>query len=160
MSDTISWTASLEIGVRPIDAAHKHLIEFVNLVRTASKRQRSTLNGDRRLLNDLQALLQTHFEREEDLMFGIDYPGVNTHMTIHSTLRSDFEEKIQESVRSGDPECAVSFIAAWLVDHMKTEDTKLAAFIKSQKEANTKARAAAKAAKAAGPLKRGVATKR
>ena len=157
MADIITWTPSLEIGVRAIDAEHKHLIEFINLVKAASDRQRSILNGDSRLFNDLKTLLQAHFEREEDLMFGIDYPGVNTHLTAHSTLHSDLDSKILESEQTGDADCAISFIATWMVEHMKTEDTKLAEFIKKKKDANLKAAAAAKAA---GPAKKVAAAKR
>ena len=156
----ITWTESLEIGVRAIDAEHKHLIEFINLVKNASDRQRATLNSDTKLLSDLKSLLQAHFEREEDLMFGIDYPGVNTHLTVHSTLQTDLDTKILESERTGDADCAVSFVAAWIIDHMATEDTKLAQFIKAKKQANTEAAKAAKVARAAGPLKRVVAAKR
>ena len=156
----ITWTDSLEIGVRAIDAEHRHLIEFINLVTTASNRQRSILNSDSRLLGDLKTLLQTHFEREEDVMFGIDYPGVNAHLTAHSTLQSDLDTKILESEQTGDAECAVSFVATWMLEHMQTEDTKLAQFIKKKTDDTVRAAQAAKAAKAAGPLKRAGAAKR
>jgi hemerythrin-like metal-binding protein len=152
--DMIVWSASMEIGVRSIDAEHRHLIEFINLVRTANDRQRSALSRDTRLLTDLKALLQAHFEREEDLMFGIDYPGVNGHLTAHSELQSDFDAKIAEAGMSGDSGCAVAFIADWMIGHMADEDTKLAQFIKAKKDEKAKAVAAAKAAKAGGPLKR------
>ncbi|MEI6557317.1 MAG: hemerythrin domain-containing protein [Rhodospirillaceae bacterium] len=142
----ITWTDSLEIGVRSIDAEHKRLIEFINLVETVSASQRSRLNNVK-LLSDLRALLQAHFEKEEDLMFGIDYPGVNTHMTAHSTLQSDFGARILETGHSGTMDDAVGFVADWMLNHLKTEDASLALFIRQKKTART---AAAPARRAAG----------
>ena len=155
----ITWTSSLEIGVRAIDTEHKHLIEFINLVKLASDRQRSIMRGDPKLLNDLKSLLQTHFEREEDLMFGVDYPGVNTHMTAHSTLQSDLDAKIMESEQSGDVDCAIGFVSTWIIDHMKTEDTKLAKFIQKKKEAKAQATAARAAPKSAADMAKAIAQK-
>ena len=155
----ITWTASLEIGVRAIDAEHKHLIEFINLVKLASERQRSIMKRDPKLLNDLKSLLQTHFEREEDLMFGIDYPDVNAHMTAHSTLQSDLDAKILESEQSGDADCAIGFVSTWIVGHMKTEDTKLAQFIQKKKEAKARAVAAKAAPKSAADMAKAIAQK-
>ena len=153
----ITWSPSLELGVRSIDAEHRHLIEFINLVNGASDRQRSLLSGDDRLLGDLKALLQAHFEKEEDLMFGIDYPGVNSHLTAHSTLQSDFDAKVLEAKETGDAGGTVGFVADWIIDHLKTEDAKLAKFIKDKKAEKAVAAGAAKAA-AAG--KRPAAAKR
>ena len=149
----ITWTASLETGVRSIDADHKHLIEFINLVEAASQRQRASLNHDQNLLTGLKALLQAHFEREEDLMFGVDYPGVNTHLTAHATLQSDFDAKLSEGSEIGSTGCAVSFVATWLVDHMGSEDKRLAEFIQKKKAEKAEA-ARAKGAKGIKPTGR------
>ena len=143
----ITWTTSLEIGVRSIDADHKHLFEFINLVEAASQRQRTSLNHNQDLLADLKALLRAHFEREEDLMFGIDYPGVNTHLTAHATLQTDFDAKLSEAAEVGNAACAVGFVATWLLNHMGTEDTKLADFIRKKKAEKAEKAEAARAAK-------------
>ncbi len=139
--DVIIWSSSLEIGVKAIDAEHKHLIEFIHLVRAASEKQRSTLNSNKKFLNDLKILFMAHFEKEEDLMFQIGYPGVNAHMILHSAMQGDFDTRILETEQTGDVECALSFVATWIIDHMATADTSLAGFIQQKRDAKAQARA-------------------
>ena len=81
----IVWSTDMETGVGSIDADHKHLIDFYNLA-DATPADKFTKVFDDKMLSIVRSLFKSHFEKEEDLMFAINYHGTNKHMTEHSTM--------------------------------------------------------------------------
>ncbi|MEI6559378.1 MAG: hemerythrin domain-containing protein [Rhodospirillaceae bacterium] len=133
----ITWNSALEVGIRPIDTAHQSLIEFINLVGQTSESQKPR-PCDRKLLDDLRALLRAHFEKEEDLMFGINYPGVDKHILEHSTMLSRFDIMAANFHMTDQTNPVIEFISKWIVSHHETEDTNLASYIQKLKHGKTR----------------------
>ena len=128
------WENSMEVGVRSIDAEHKHLIDFISLVQKASESQRGKFVNNK-MIFVIRELFQKHFLHEEDLMFGIKYPRVNQHMIEHSTMLTTYDMIAVDLQQSGDPSTAIDFITTWITNHFKTEDANLALFIRGLKQA-------------------------
>jgi hemerythrin-like metal-binding protein len=140
---TIQWDApSMALGVRAIDAEHKHLIDFLSLASKTSADKRKNII-DRKLLFTIRELFQKHFLHEEDLMFGIKYKRVDSHMIEHSTMLTTLDILIRDFDENTGPVPTVEFITSWIITHMKTYDADLAVFIKKLRQI--------KAAKAAPP---------
>jgi len=136
------WTSSMESGIRSIDDEHKHLVDFSNIVRNASESQRARL-CDRKLLNSLHILFRNICEKEEDLMFRIDYPNVDKHMIEHSSIMSRLDMIILNFEQTGDSTPMVDFIHDWINTHLKAADTSLASFIQKRKQDNAQSAAQA-----------------
>ncbi len=140
---TIQWDApSMALGVRAIDAEHKHLIDFLSLASKASTDERKNIIS-LKLLFTIRELFQKHFLHEEDLMFGIKFKDVDNHMIEHSSMLTTLDLLIRDFEDFADPVPTVEFITSWIITHMKTYDADLAVFIKKLRQI--------KAAKAAPP---------
>ena len=129
------WTSSMESGIRSIDDEHKRLIDFANIVENATENQRSRL-CDRKLLASLHTLFRNICEKEEDLMFRIDYPNVDKHMIEHSSIMCRFDLLIMDFEQTGDTAPMVEFVRDWIDTHLKAADTSLASFIQKRKQVN------------------------
>ena len=117
----IEWDASsMALGVRAIDAEHKHLIDFLSLASKASMDKRKNII-DRKLLFTIRELFQKHFLHEEDL---IEHSSMLTNLDL---LVRDFEE-------CADPAPAVEFVSSWIITHMHTFDADLAVFIQKLRQ--------------------------
>ena len=130
----IEWDASsMALGVRAIDAEHKHLIDFLSLASKASMDKRKNII-DRKLLFTIRELFQKHFLHEEDLMFGIKYKAVNNHMIEHSSMLTNLDLLVRDFEECADPAPAVEFVSSWIITHMHTFDADLAVFIQKLRQ--------------------------
>ena len=74
----IAWSPTLETGITAIDNERKRLIEVANLFTDVDVIKQAEVFSPA-LLDSLQEIFQAYFDKEEDLMFRIDYPNaVNT----------------------------------------------------------------------------------
>ncbi len=128
------FTKDLETGNSLIDSEHRQLIDAVNsLLDACAKGQ-----GRTQLVNTAQFLLNytnKHFADEEALQVKYRYPDYTRHKKIHDDFKkqaSDFVKKIQsEGPTVANVGQINTLLAGWLINHIKGEDKKLAAFIKS-----------------------------
>ncbi len=139
----IEWRDTMEIGVSAIDAEHRHLIEFANLVARLPK-GRSQRLATMNLLSDLRELFRQHFEQEEDLMFRVEYPKVDKHLLMHCTMMTQFDMCLQNSEHDSSVLDTLALVTDWIVNHIKTEDTSLASFIFQRRQAVALAKAKTK----------------
>ena len=127
------WDKSLETGYEKVDKQHKMLAAAVNDLMEAS----SSGKGDREVLRTLEFLTNytvQHFTDEENLQIMYEYPDYPNHKRIHE----DFREKVGELVRkvneTGPTEEIIaevsSIICAWLLEHIKGEDFRMASYVK------------------------------
>lgn len=129
-----AWTKELETGNAMIDAQHKQLIEAINhLLDACSKGQgRGEIEKTLNFLNDY---VVKHFSDEEALQMKYKYPGYAEHKTFHEGYKKVVRDIIADYRRDGATITLVgkvnSSIAGWLVNHIKREDVKVAAHIKS-----------------------------
>lgn len=133
----LSWDCNMELGVRTIDAQHKRLIDFMNLINNARSGKLDLIITNK-MVATLRTLFQQHFLHEEDLMFGVRYPEANQHMLEHSTMLNTFDAIAIEFEKTGDTSTVLTFVTNWIFAHFKNEDSDLVAFIKKLKESKAK----------------------
>lgn len=131
-----TWSADLETGNATIDSQHKELISAINkLLDACSAGQGRTQIAE--TSNFLVEYTKRHFGDEERLQRDSKYPDYATHKTYHDGFVKVVAKLVQDLNHEGPTIVMVgkinSTIAQWLLNHIKREDTKVAAHIKQQK---------------------------
>ena len=125
---------SLETGNSTIDSQHRELIKAINDLLTAC----SAGHGRDKLCNTSKFLLsytKKHFGDEEVLQVKFAYPGVTAHKKLHAGFTQDIADLNKELTAQGPTIALVAKLnakASWLINHIKTEDVKLAKHIKEK----------------------------
>ena len=129
----IEWTKDLETGNATIDSQHKQLIKAINDLMAAC----SSGKGRERLhetLDFLASYTAKHFGEEEKLQMGSKYPDYPNHKKLHEGFKSTVAD-LSRKLKAEGPTVALvgqvnANIGGWFVNHIKKEDTKVAAHLK------------------------------
>jgi hemerythrin len=128
----IEWDSSLSIGVKFIDDQHKMLLEKLNDISKAIEADR----GPEKIGDTLDFLLEYtdfHFNAEESHMREMAYPELDAHQAQHKEFVATLKELIRDFLEDGPTrelaDAVNTMLYNWLVKHIKTVDTKLAAFL-------------------------------
>jgi len=130
---TITWSTKFEIGDKMIDMEHKQLVEKYNgLISACSTGQeREELES---ALDFLCKYTVKHFYHEELLQLRINYPEYKRHKEIHEAFKvtvADLAVKLKENGPSIPVLVKLNTdIGGWLVNHIRDEDAKIAAYVK------------------------------
>jgi hemerythrin-like metal-binding protein len=129
------WDSSLECGYELVDNQHKQLIAAVNNLVEASRSGR----GDKAVMQTVDFLTGytiKHFADEEKLQQKYDYPDYLNHKRIHDDFKVTVKELTERLVKEGpSPELVdlvSSVVGAWLLNHIKGDDFRMAAYVKAK----------------------------
>lgn len=131
-----SLTDDLCTGSTLIDGDHRRLADLVNAF------FQSMQNGEgndpvRKSMQELIAYTAEHFAREEAEMARIQYVAALAHRGEHTKLLKqliELKDMLDAGGRMNAPAVA-DFLGAWLRDHIRAADMKLAAALKQQQRA-------------------------
>lgn len=130
------WNDGMSVGIPEIDAEHKNFVRLINdlnLSIAEGKEQAEIRNRLQRIVDDAI----DHFEHEEQLFQSWNYPDAEGHALAHTGVMQALL-KIQEAFipHGNDAEWvdAGLLIKSLLVNHILTEDSKYANFLKSRTE--------------------------
>lgn len=130
------FTKDLETGNASIDSEHRQLIQAINdlLKACSSGKGRDELAKTTRFLSDYTA---KHFAHEEMLQKQSKYPDYINHRRYHENFKKVVADLCGRLDKEGPTIALVgqvnTAIAGWLVNHIKQEDTKLAAHLKNSR---------------------------
>jgi hemerythrin len=129
------WDVSLETGHAKIDNQHKQLIIALNNIIDASSQGK----GDESIFTTLEFLTGytvMHFATEEKLQVQYKYPDYYTHKGYHDEFKITVTKLTQRLKDEGPTTELISkvttTIGSWLVNHIKGDDFRMAAYIKSK----------------------------
>ena len=129
-----NWDKSLETGHMRIDDQHKKLIKTLNELVTTTEQNKGK-DEIVKVVKFLADYTVTHFNAEEKLQEIYGYPDYQKHKEIHEKFKATVAEFSKRLNKEGPtPElmnAIISGVGNWLVTHIKGEDIKMAAFIKS-----------------------------
>jgi len=119
-SESIEWSAALEIGNPAIDRQHRKLFDLAAAM-VSEKNQMRVM----RTLAALSDYVIVHFRDEEKMLEGIGYPGLEAHKKLHDEFRARLArlysnangmtlDRIAEEVRQ--------LINEWLTNHIMVVD--------------------------------------
>ncbi|MDR1278121.1 MAG: hemerythrin family protein [Treponema sp.] len=128
------WDSSLETGYEKIDNQHKQLISALNDIIEASI---SGKGSDEvfKTLDFLTGYTIMHFADEEKLQIQYDYPDYFTHKHYHDEFKATVKALTERLVKEGPTgemvELVTTSIGNWLLNHIKGDDFRMAAYVKT-----------------------------
>jgi methyl-accepting chemotaxis protein len=129
------WDRSLETGHEIIDNQHRQLFAAINGLFDAFRSGK----GEEELvraLNFLQDYTLKHFSDEEEIQKQYGYPDFPNHRRLHEDLTAVVKELNRKLSVQGMSDALIrevhQKVGVWLVTHIKAQDTKLAAYIRSK----------------------------
>lgn len=128
------WADDLAIDHGPIDEDHRHLVELVNQLHTATSEGRGVeVVGE--ILHSLIAYTTDHLRREEGQMAIAHFPHLERHKVGHKAF-VDQLNALQAKFDSGSITVAAQLstvLRDWLSLHIRRSDKELLTFMKMQK---------------------------
>ena len=128
------WDSSLETGYEKVDNQHRQLVAAVNNLMEAS----ISGKGDRAVMETLDFLTGyaiKHFADEEQLQLDYEYPDYLNHKRLHDDFKVKVGELTQRVIKEGPTaeliDTVSSAIGSWLLNHIKGDDFRMAAFVKA-----------------------------
>jgi hemerythrin-like metal-binding protein len=132
------WDKSLEVGNKMIDEQHKQLfIAINNLLKVCDEGQSAgELKKSIDFLNDYTV---KHFFEEEELQKQYAYPDYENHHKMHEDFKATVRELRTQMIMKGPSRALIQDvqkqIGGWLVIHIKGQDVKIGAHIRSREAA-------------------------
>lgn len=130
MSEPISWSDDLLIGVEAIDSDHKALIGLMNAIFATATHGSAAISN---AIGQLTAYTKRHFAAEQEIMAKAGYEGLNAHVYEHEHLIFQLENMIDRLMMMGAEgidSSLVDLLRAWLVEHIMGFDKKFAEFLR------------------------------
>ncbi len=127
-------TADLMTGNTLIDTEHKQLFDAINSLMDACAQGK----GREKIMSTAQFLekyVDKHFGDEEGLQVKSKYPNYPAHKQFHDGYKRQLDDTIQVLITEGPTVKALGAlnqIVGVLVSHIRTEDKKLARFIRGE----------------------------
>ncbi len=126
-------TKDLETGNVLIDSEHRQLFAVINKLMDACSqgKGRDQITSTVQYLNDY---VSKHFNDEEQLQIKSNYPGYSGHKQFHDGYKRNLLQATNEILTSGATIASLSKlnqVVSILVTHIRLEDKKIAAHIKS-----------------------------
>ena len=125
----VQWRKNLSIGVQSIDDEHQLLIGVLNQLIGARGAPNQYSLADR-MLRDLFAYADYHFEHEEDLMEVYEYPEATAHRALHVGFVERLRQ-LDKSLTTGTAtvDDLARFVMNWFVAHILVIDMQLGQFL-------------------------------
>lgn len=128
------WAADMVVDNGPIDADHKHLVELVNALHTATSEGRGQeVVGN--ILGELIKYTEAHLRSEEAAMEAAGFPQLTQHKVGHQHFVQRLQE-LKQRYEAGSIAVAAQLSATlrdWLSLHIRRSDKELLEFIRRQR---------------------------
>ncbi|MDR1353893.1 MAG: hemerythrin family protein [Treponema sp.] len=129
------WDDSLLTGQKTIDDQHKNLFAAVNnLLETAESGK-----GEADIKKSLDFLTDytiKHFFDEQALQQKYNYPDYQNHVKYHEEFKATVRDLSHQLILKGSSKALVDELCKkfgdWLVNHIKIQDKKFAAYIREK----------------------------
>lgn len=129
----VHWEKELELGNDLIDTQHRILVLLCRRLDMAIKVRQSE-QSLRWIMEELKKFTEFHFISEENLMHELGYPEVTEHALIHADLLMQLDLMLAKIHHHKEfPEDLLFFLNKWLIQHVVTEDLKIAEYVKLSK---------------------------
>jgi hemerythrin len=121
----IEWNDCYRVGDERIDLQHQRLFGLANAILRATDQDTYKLAAI-----NLYGYIRKHFADEEALMREVHFPLYRAHVEMHNAMVSRFNA-ISQAIGRGQwsRDEIRAFMSDWLLHHIGTEDTQLAAHI-------------------------------
>jgi len=139
MAKFLVWSDEYKTEIKTIDKDHERLFKAVNDLYDAYEiDDANTHFAD--LFDLLSNYVDYHFDREEEAMRGMGYPGLESHLVGHRELTATVHEYAK--IYRNDPGAIsrkeiLTFLGNWLSGHILKSDMAYVPYINPEKQAAT-----------------------
>jgi len=84
--DLIKWRESYETGISSMDMQHQKLIELINELYKALRKEESYKSLED-ILAEMTTYAEQHLQEEESILEANDYPDYVNHIAMHQSYR-------------------------------------------------------------------------
>lgn len=121
------WNPEWTTGIGSIDEQHHQLLEQFEALLSAIHENRADQHIASLLLF-LADYVDLHFRNEEAEMQRTAYPDLARHKAVHDGMRKKVQEQMARFEVEGEAVTfeAIEFMTDWLVEHISSEDRRLA----------------------------------
>jgi len=130
MTDYITWTPDLSVGVAGFDDDHRMLIGLLNRLFHGIQAGQGPMELEG-VIESMAVYARQHFAREEHLMEKLGYPGFEAHRHEHEDLARGITDLRQKVSYGATPKLcleALHFLRTWLSAHIMSTDRDYRAF--------------------------------
>jgi hemerythrin-like metal-binding protein len=129
------WDDALAIGVENIDEQHRQLFIALNSLIDAIEMGKGA-EELKKALDFLVNYTATHFADEEEIQKQCGFPDFENHRLIHEAFKSGVIQMAGQLDKLGSSADTIkevrNKVGEWLINHIKFQDSKIGAFIKSK----------------------------
>ena len=131
----LDWSDEYETGIDAIDEDHQKLFKAVNdLHDSYAIKDGNTHFAE--LFDILSDYVDYHFAREEEVMRGMGYPQLESHIVSHRELAATVHEYAK--IYRSDPQAIsrkviLDFLGNWLSKHILGSDMDYVPYVKAKK---------------------------
>lgn len=128
------WDPALETGHKDIDDQHRGIFALANELEDALGGDDFDVDTVENAIYGLTDYVVEHFSDEEALMAEVHYPGLPAHCSLHEYLTRE-TMSIAARYFNGERIAAskiAPFVAGWLQEHIRGEDVRFVAYLKSR----------------------------
>ena len=130
-----AWDRALETGLSAVDNQHKQWIAAVNALFETHQRGKGVKEVER-TMTFLVEYTRTHFDDEEEIQEEYGYQHRLEHKQIHNRFKDEAQHLAAVLHRDGPTDELITHtcvtIGRWVIDHIKREDSKMAAYIRDK----------------------------
>jgi hemerythrin-like metal-binding protein len=129
----IVWNDKIKVGIWIMDTQHQRWIDFINELYEAMRAGKGR-NVVGRTLTDMINYTRRHFADEEALMMSRGWMAYADHKRLHDAFAAKVVI-LQQRFQAGEMAISVEVMGQlriWLINHIQTEDRRVAAFLASQ----------------------------
>ena len=134
MSDLITWTPSMSVGVSVLDEDHKRIMALINDLHKAIKEgEGKDALGD--IFHGLHVYINLHFETEEAILKQASYTGTHDQELAHIKMKERTQEirrQFRDDPSAVHPTELLVFLRDWWVDHIMNSDMKYADHLRAK----------------------------
>jgi hemerythrin len=125
--DAITWDDRFLVGIGEIDRQHRDFIKLINRLLIVHRTGGSEILA-KRMLTELIAYAEYHFVSEENIMFIVQYDGLDAQHQEHEHLLSVLRDKVAGYAKHQETlENLLTYLLEWFIRHTTTEDRKIGA---------------------------------
>jgi methyl-accepting chemotaxis protein len=130
------WDKTFAVGHEQIDEQHRQLFAALNnLVKACFSKNRVEFNNG---ISFLAKYVDKHFSDEEVIQKGCGYPDYPAHRKIHEDYKAAVKTFGAKWTSWGTTEQSLNeireHVGGWLINHIKGQDVKIGAYIRSLKK--------------------------
>lgn len=117
-----AWSEEMSVGVPALDADHRGIIRMINMLHSADEQNAGYVADN--ALDGVIAYCDYHFAREERVMMGCGFPGLEFHRREHEEF-TRFVSGLRERYSRQDTtviEELGDYLTRWLCHHILIQD--------------------------------------